>query len=354
MSRRKLIWHIGLADAPRPLLPANLATHTDALLAAGVQVVATPEEARLATHELLRTHRPAGLTRREVEGSWARISDRVWQHKGVSVLSTPDLCVADKDQVRLALDPLIGVEVHLVVTLDSFSQQFYGGWLSSLRSGGTTGWEKYVARVASPSRSHEQADRFWSGHDVPAILSRWGWTFRADRLHVLAPSSVEDQWFSFLSLLGVSSSGLDPVVPAYADPAGVAVLRRVNRQLEDPIGPGTVALLASGDQAGSAMPVADTGDLLPVATEWTAALAGAGHDLRGDLALLVDRGEGTSLPGPRDQLGVAVDALADALADNARLRATVATLEASQERLKRKRRKLKRRLEKAGSGRRSG
>ncbi len=267
MSRRKLIWHIGLSDAPRPLVAANLAEHGERLDAAGVQVVATDEEVRLATHELLRTHQQAGLRRDEVEGRWARICDRVWQHKGTSVLSTPDLCAADKDQISLALNPLIGVEVHLVVTLDTFSQQIYGGWLAELRAGRTTGWDKYVGRVLAPVRDHRQAELFWAGHDLPAILSRWGWTFHADRLHVIASGDVAEHWRQFLEVAGVSSVGLDPVVPAYADPAGVAVLRKVNRQLEDPIGAGTVALITSADHAGSAMPVADTSGLLSTVSD---------------------------------------------------------------------------------------
>ena len=52
---------------------------------------------------------------------------------------------------------------------------------------------------------------------------------------------------------------------------------------------------------------------------------------------------GARLPGPRDQLGVAVDALADALAENSRLQARVAELESERDRLDRKRRKWKRR-----------
>ena len=74
-----------------------------------------------------------------------------------------------------------------MVTLDPLSQQLYGGWLAELRSGRTTGWEKYVDRVLTPTPDHRQAERFWAGHDLPAVLGRWGWTFRADRLHVLAP-----------------------------------------------------------------------------------------------------------------------------------------------------------------------
>ena len=201
MSRRKLIWHIGLPDAVRAVVGASLEANAPALDSAGVQVVATAEEGRLATHELLRTHQQAGLSRREVEGGWARICDRVWQHKGVSVLSTPDLCIADKDQLDLALNPLIGVEVHLVVTLASFSEQLYGAWLGELRAGRSPGWENYLDRVLAPAPSHRQADRFWAGHDVPGVLSRWGWTFHPDRLHVIAEPDPAGQWADFAALV---------------------------------------------------------------------------------------------------------------------------------------------------------
>ena len=102
------------------------------------------------------------------------------------------------------------------------------------------------------------------------------------------------------------------------------------------------------------MPVAPTADLAPLVVSWEAALASAGHDVHGDLSMLVSPSSAVALPGPRDQLGVAVDALAEALADNSRLRASVAGLEASHARLDRKRRKLKRRLAKSGSGRQAG
>ena len=76
----------------------------------------------------------------------------------------------------------------------------------------------------------------------------------------------------------------------------------------------------------------------------SAAISEAGHDLRGDLDRLVEPGLSVSLPGPRDQLSVAVDALAETLAENSRLRDETARLEADRARLDRKRRKLKRRL----------
>ncbi len=345
MARRKLIWHIGLAQASRPVVGANLQAHRESLESAGVSVAASTDEARLATHELLRNHRGAGLSRAEVEGQWARICDRVWSHKGVSLLSTPDLCAADKDQTRLALDPLIGLEVHLVVTLDSFSQQLYGAWLAELRTGRTTGWDKYVGRVLAEPREHRQADQFWAGHELASILARWGWTFHVDRLHVVAQADAGSHWTELLAIAEVESE-LPPVIPPYADPAGVAVLRKVNRQLEGPLGGGSLHLLTSPDHERAAMPVVRTTALDPLVERWESTLASLGHDVRGSLAMLTETGDATDLPGPRDQLGVAVDALADALAENARLRTQVTELESDRDRLDRKRRKWKTRAQK--------
>jgi hypothetical protein len=79
--------------------------------------------------------------------------------------------------------------------------------------------------------------------------------------------------------------------------------------------------------------------------EWTQSLVGAGHDVRGDLGQLLDEGETSSGTRRRDQLAVAIDALAEALAENSRLRDEVVTLTDDRDRLARKRRKLKRRLE---------
>lgn len=346
MARRTLIWHIGLASAPRSVIEANLTEHGDLLAADAVRVVASAEEARLATHEVLRTHRSAGLRREEVEGRWARICDRVWEHKGVSVLSTPDLCAADKDQIRLALAPLIGLEVHLVVTLDSFSQQLYGGWLAELRSGRSTGWDKYVRRVLDDAggedRTHPQGEQFWAGHDLSAILARWGWTFRDERLHVVAVGDVQAHWTFFAELAGLAADRFPTVVPAYADPAGVAVLRKVNRQLDEPVGRSSVDLLLADDDR-AALPVASTIGLAPLVAQWDLSLRSGGCDLRGDLTTLVEEGDSRALPGPHDQLSVAVDALSDAVAENSRLRDEVVGLRVERDRLERKRRKWKKR-----------
>ncbi|ROR92727.1 hypothetical protein [Nocardioides aurantiacus] len=357
MARRRLVWHLGLPQAARPVIPATLEHHADALGEAGVRVVATREEAGLATHELLRTHRDAELARRDVEGRWARICDRVWEHRGTSVVSTPDLGAADKDQLRLALDPLIGVEVHLVLTLDAFSAQLYGSWLAALRRGSGTGWEKYAARVldhaTGGAREHRQGEDYWAGHELGSLVARWAWTLHHDRVHVVADRDPARQWAGVVRelRLGEEVAARLPVrVPAYADPAGVAVLRRVNRQLDAPLARAGTGLVVpdAADAEAAAMPTVPTDVLAPLVERWRTTLEAGGYDLQGDLLDLLDAGEPTTLPGARDQLAVAVDALGDALADNTTLRARLATLEAEVADLDRKRRKWKRRA--AGVG----
>ena len=172
------------------------------------------------------------------------------------------------------------------------------------------------------------------------MLSRWGWTFHAERLHVVASPDVGEHWRQFLDIAGLPADDKRAVLPPYADPAGVAVLRRVNRQLEEPLAPGSVELLTGVDRAASAMPAVPTQTLRPLVERWGETLVG--HDLRGELATLIDEGEAHPLPDTKDQLGAAVDVLADALVENSRLSKLVTTLESERDRLDRKRRKWKR------------
>jgi hypothetical protein len=162
---------------------------------------------------------------------------------------------------------------------------------------------------------------------------------------VVADEDVTVHWREVARLARLSADELPGVVPPYADPAGVAVLRKVNRQLEEPIGRASVDLLVRSDPERTALPVTPTASLLSLVERWQVTLAMAGYDVHGDLAMLTGDREAHAVPGPRDQLGVAVDALADALAANSGLHSRIAELEQERDRLDRKRRKWKRRAQ---------
>src|SRR4051794_19189836 len=149
---------------------------------------------------------------------------------------------------------------------------------------------------------------------------------------------------------GPRAAAPPPPPPAGPAPAGGAVPRRVNRQREEPIGSASIDLLVRPDPEPAGPPVAPTGSLLPLVERWRSTAAHAGYDVRGDLAMLTEETLANALPGVRDQLGVAVEALADALVENAGLKSRIADLEHERDRLDRKRLKWKHRAKSVRAG----
>src|SRR4051812_27076715 len=129
MSRRKVIWHIGPADPGTAFLADALQTRSAELAEHGVAVPSGP---------------------------WHEIEDKIWQHKGVSVLSTPQIARADADKIALRLVGLRDLEVHLVLLARDLPAQVYAAWQSGLQHGSSTPLKKYAARVLDPAREHWQ------------------------------------------------------------------------------------------------------------------------------------------------------------------------------------------------------
>ena len=199
------------------------------------------------------------------------------------MLSTPDLCVADKDQIRLALDPLIGVEVHLVVTVDSFSQQLYGGWLAELRAGRATGWDKYVGRVlAQPPGARAPAGRAVLGRPRPGCAAeQMGMDLPRRAAARGGVSRREGALAQFLDIAGLPAGGL---------PSGGAGVRRpgwCRRAAQgEPTarGPLVAGLGRAADRRrprASAMPAVPTATLRPLVERWADTLAPAGTTCAG-------------------------------------------------------------------------
>ena len=154
-------------------------------------------------------------------------------------------------------------------------------------------------------------------------------------------------WREFAGLAGLSVDDLPGVVPPYADPAGVAVLRKVNRQLGEPVGRATVDLLVRSDPERTALPVAPTSSLLPLVERWQTTLAHAGYDVRGDLAMLTEETRGAGPARAARPAGRRRRRPGRRARCERRLRTRVAELEDERERLDRKRRKWKHRAQAA-------
>jgi tetrahydromethanopterin S-methyltransferase subunit G len=119
MAKKNVFLHIG------PALPGVPESHaalraSELLTRAGL---ATPKVDQVvmdrADIEIRRRHKALGLRRRDVEGAWAEVCRRAFKkaRKGRDVvISQPGFVDADYQQVALALDGLVGLRLHLVLT----------------------------------------------------------------------------------------------------------------------------------------------------------------------------------------------------------------------------------------------
>lgn len=278
MARRRLIWHVGPTDPGTTFLADTLQEHREDLAELGVAVPA---------------------------GSWQEIEEQVWAHKGTSLLSTPGIARARKEQVELRLAGLRDVELHLVFLVRDLPTQVYAGWQAGIQQGSTTGLDKYAQRVLDPSREHWQAEEFWTGRDLEVLLKRWTRASVADRVHVVGASDEATLRRAFLDIAGL------PDLPGAAE------------RIAPPF-------LTALDQ-----------DRLREITEgWAKLVADSGFELRGSLTQVPSA---AVVPSKGQQFDAIVELLAETTAEVTDLRRRVAELTRENTRLDRKRRKHKRR-----------
>lgn len=281
MARRKLIWHVGPVDPGTRFLADALDDARDDLAELGVQVVD-----------------PAAST-------WPAIEQQVWAHKGVSVLSTPGIARATREQAELRLTGFRDVELHLVLLVRDLPTQVYAGWQAGIQQGSTTGLDTYAERVLDPAREHWQAEEFWTGRDLTALLDRWARACVPDRVHVVGGSEEGALRRAFLDIAGL------PDLPGATER----------------IAPPFLAAL-------------DKGRLADITDAWTKVVADRGFDLRGTLTEVPATGV---VPSRGQQFDAVVELLAEATAEATGLRREVAELRRTNAKLDRKRRKHKRR-----------
>jgi len=284
MTRRKVIWHIGPADPGTSFLAEALEARASELASLGIAVPG---------------------------GAWHEIEDKIWRHKGTSVLSTPEISRAEADRIALRLVGLRDLEVHLVLLARDLPTQVYAAWQHGLQHGSNTPLKRYAGRVLDPAREHWQAEDFWAGHDLARILPAFTRAFHADRVHVIATEPDADSvWNAFLDVAGIPDLERPDV---YTPPALKADL--------------------------------DPERVLDITTGWAKLIADRGFDLRGSLISASTTAAAVQGAGKKEQLEALAGLLTESTAEIERLRAEVALLRTENERLDSKRLKHKRRVE---------
>ena len=130
MAKRLFLLHLG-PDA------VDVSEMTDALALGGVAVPdGGADRFAHAGIEILRSHKAAGLKRKEVEGAWAKLCRRARKTRSDCFVSMPSFFAATPEQAALALDGLADFKVVLVVT-SGFTAEPPVAWLSLVKDGRT-------------------------------------------------------------------------------------------------------------------------------------------------------------------------------------------------------------------------
>ena len=130
MAKRLFLLHLG-PDA------VDVSEMIDALALGGVAVPDGDADGFAhAGIEILRSHKAAGLKRKEVEGAWAKLCRRARKTRSDCFVSMPSLFAATPEQAALALDGLADFKVVLVVT-SGFTTEPPAAWLSLVKDGRT-------------------------------------------------------------------------------------------------------------------------------------------------------------------------------------------------------------------------
>ena len=325
----RVVLHVGLPKTGTTYLQSLLAGHRDDLREAGVLYpFVRPGAMFHGAVEVRGSHAKFGLSADRVAGAWAAVCERARTFGGTAVISHEVLAGATPEQVRAAVAPLDGVEVHVVVTARDLGRQATAHWQEEVKLGATWSFAEFergqlLADTGPDAVSGAGPDdggvrpHFWHAQDFADCLRRWSTAVPAERAHlVVGPppgAGPEVLWQRFADACGIDPAILDartaPANPSLGA-AEVALLRAVNAALAGRLDRPTYLRVvkrgyAEAELAPRSGPRPRTpyslGDLLDATTRrWLDQVRAAGHPVHGDPADLAPVVGAPGDPGPDD------------------------------------------------------
>ncbi|HEU5038827.1 MAG TPA: hypothetical protein VFT70_17605 [Nocardioides sp.] len=321
----RIVLHVGLPKTGTTYLQALMGENRDRLREHGVLYpFVRPGAMFHGAVEVRGSAAKFGLADEQVAGAWAAVCERAMSYDGVAVISHEVLAGATTAQVRAALGPLAGAEVHVVVTARDLGRQATAHWQEEVKLGATWSFADFErGQLRADTGPDDGPDaggvrpHFWHAQDFADCLRRWSTGVPAGRAHlVVGPppgAGPEVLWHRFADACGFDPAVLDPGA-APANPslgtAEVALLREVNARLADRVDRATYLRVVKRGFAEDELAARpgprprapyELGDLLRDATaRWLEQVRAAGHPVHGDPADLTPVVAAAGEPGPDD------------------------------------------------------
>ena len=251
-SQQRVVLHVGVPKSGTTYLQGLLASSRDRLRAAGILYpFIRPGAMFHGAVEVRGSHDKFGLSRADVAGTWEALCERARQHDGTTIISHEVLAGASPRQVRTALAPLAGMDVHVVVTARDLGRQAVAHWQEEVKLGATYSFADFErAQLRADTGPGPGPDdggtrpHFWHAQDFADCLHRWTGGLGPERaqghghLVPLPRPGVDpaELWSRFAAAAGIDPGVVDPSGQAPANPslgvAEIALLRAVNVELD--------------------------------------------------------------------------------------------------------------------------
>ena len=246
-SEQRVVLHVGVPKSGTTYLQGLLGANRDRLRAAGILYpFIHPGAMFRGAVEIRGSHEKFGLSADDVAGEWAALCDRAQEHEGTTIISHEVLAGANRRQIQTALEPLAGIEVHIVVTARDLGRQAVAFWQEEVKLGATYSFEEFaeeqLRRDPGPGPGPDDGGlrpHFWYSQDFADCLQRWAGRMAEGRAHLvpLPRPGVEPEelWRRFAAAAGIEPGVIDTTHHAPANPSlgveQIALLRAVNAEL---------------------------------------------------------------------------------------------------------------------------
>ena len=186
-GRARVFLHVGVPKSGTSFLQATLRANADRLLADGVWYPTQQHRGLFhAALELTGNHPGWGVPQRRVDGNWAGLCARGTppgrhlglQQRATSATSRPVTCAAALARPRRARG---APRRHRPRPGPAAPAE----WQEGVKHGRGLRFDRFLARVLDPARSHSHARKFWRHQDLADLLDRWGHHLSPDRVHVV-------------------------------------------------------------------------------------------------------------------------------------------------------------------------
>jgi hypothetical protein len=223
---RRVILHVGAPKTGTSYLETIMWGQQDQLEADGVWL---PGRRRLA-HDALMGEVRGGVWRHEnPRWTWEKVGQAARDRSDTVLVSKEMLSGATAEATRIALDPLEGQEVHVVVTARQLAGALPSAWQQLVKARGKISFGDWLSALRdNPHHS------YWHHHDPVSILKRWAPGLPAAQVHVImmpVASDPTELWKRFASVIGVDPAAYKTPERTPNESFGaieVEMLRRVN------------------------------------------------------------------------------------------------------------------------------